>query len=152
VARSLGDDLELLRPRLLEQHRLVSAFNGGAQIGQRNRLVMDFHLFHVDQPIHEPPQPVFLHIDALHDCCGPCDPLSVGWVERSETQHFAARTLGLAKSSTQPTTTTTTTTQTRGAAPAFQPYWRRVEPQAFAWPALHHERGTCVLQPSACAR
>src|SRR5262249_38470744 len=36
-----------------------------------------------------------------------CQDDVVGWVERSETQHFGASALGLAKSSTQPTTSTT---------------------------------------------
>ena len=53
AARGLGNDLDLLRPGLLEQDRLLGALDDRAEAGQRHRFVVDLDLAHVDQPVDE---------------------------------------------------------------------------------------------------
>jgi len=55
IRRGLGYDLGPFRARALEQDRLLGPLDHLAQAGQRHRLVVNFDLAHVDEPVHERP-------------------------------------------------------------------------------------------------
>ena len=59
AGRGLGHHLGLFRAGAFEQHRLVGAFDDGAEAGQWHRFVVDLDLAHVDEPVHEGAQPEF---------------------------------------------------------------------------------------------
>ena len=58
-----ADDLELLGAGLAEQRGARRCLDKGADLEQRDRLVMDIHLADLDQPLDEAPEPELLEID-----------------------------------------------------------------------------------------
>src|SRR6185312_16279204 len=57
-----GRQLELLRPRLLEQHRLIGALDDRAKPGQRHRLLVHLDLAHLHQSVDEAAKTKFLGV------------------------------------------------------------------------------------------
>ena len=66
AAADRADDLEMLRPRILEQRRLGRGLDDRADVGKRDRPVVDVDLADRDQLLDKAPQPEFFEIDARH--------------------------------------------------------------------------------------
>ena len=66
AAADRADDLEMLGPGILEQCRLGRGLDHGADVGERDRLVVDIDLAHADQLLDKAPQPELFEIDARH--------------------------------------------------------------------------------------
>ena len=75
AAADRADDLEMLGAGVLEQRRLRRGLDDRADVGERDRAIVDVDLADRDQMLDKPPQPEFFEIDARH--ARPCPELSL---------------------------------------------------------------------------
>lgn len=66
AAAHAGDDLDVLRAGVLEQHGFAARFDMLRQIGERNRLVVGFDLAHLVELFDEAAEAEFVHVDVGH--------------------------------------------------------------------------------------
>ncbi len=86
IAGGLGDQLGLLGTGFLEQHGFVGGFDDGAQLGQRHRPVVHFHLAELDQALDEVAQPVFVEVEIRA--------VDVGWaIARNDTSASSEKSI-----------------------------------------------------------
>ena len=63
AGRGLRHHFRFFRAHAFEQHRLLALLDDRAKPRQRHRLVVDFDLIHVDQPLDKPTEPILFHVD-----------------------------------------------------------------------------------------